>query len=126
MLVRTLAVVAIYILFTPAFAEQLAPEEATQFILGKKWIYNCVEGTKGSGTFNLDGSATADFESLGFRHSMKFPSGTLHTENGSLCMPPIFGHDVCFKINKIDTKHWVGSSSLPLTSWFKCDFVAER
>ena len=126
MCLRKLAVVGAFMLITPAFAQDLTPEQATQFILGKKWFFTCVDGTKGSGTFNRNGSATTDFRSRGITNTRKFPAGSIHPGSGSLCMPAIFGLDVCFKVHKIDTEHWVGSSAFVLTSWFKCDFVAER
>jgi hypothetical protein len=122
---RTFGVVAIITLCTPAFAERLTPQQAKRFIQGNKWSYTCPL-TKGWGRFNSDGSVTAEFQTLGFSpYKKNFPPGSMTiSSDGSLCMPKMFNTDVCFFVDKIDNRHFRGTSSGFIR--FSCDFAAER
>ena len=56
MLVRVAVVCACVLGVTSAFAEELAPEQARAFVVGKLFAYNCFDGTAGVGRIFADGS----------------------------------------------------------------------
>ncbi len=58
MLLRVVAVLCWRAFWAPAgaFAEELAPEQARAFVVGKLFSYTCFDGTAGMGRIFSDGS----------------------------------------------------------------------
>jgi hypothetical protein len=106
-----------------AKAEELGPEQARAFVVGKLFSYTCFDGTQGMGRIFADGSVVGTIRPGG-RGEVRFanlPPGTLRVEGSSMCahlsgmiMQP------CFRVEKIDYRRFRGSiSGLGLAY---CDF----
>ena len=97
-----------------AMAEELSPEQARAFVVGKLFSYTCFDGTAGMGRIFADGSVIGTIRPGG-RGEMRFanlPPGTLRVEGSSMCahlsgmiMQP------CFRVQKIDYRSFRGSIS---------------
>src|SRR5580692_7600463 len=106
-----------------AFAEDLGPEQARSFVVGKLFAYNCFEGTSGVGRVFPDGSVvgTIKIRGQGETHFAALPAGTIRVDGGSMCahlsgMP----FTPCFRVVKIDYKSFRGS--LSGLGFAYCDF----
>ena len=97
-----------------AKAEELGPEQARAFVVGKLFSYTCFDGTVGMGRIFADGSVVGTIRPGG-RGEVRFmhlPPGTLRVEGSSMCahlsgmiMQP------CFRVEKIDYRRFRGSIS---------------
>ena len=97
-----------------AKAEELAPEQARAFVVGKLFSYTCFDGTAGMGRIFADGSVVGTIRPGG-RGEMRFanlPPGTLRIEGSSMCAH-LSGMIVqpCFRVQKIDYRSFRGSIS---------------
>lgn len=123
MLLRVAAVCACVLGATPAFAEDLAPDQARIFVVGKLFAYTCFDGTSGMGRIFSDGSVvgTIRISGRGETRFASLPAGTLKVEGGSMCAHlaglPI---EPCFNVQKIDYHSFRGSISG--LSFAYCDF----
>lgn len=97
-----------------AAAEELAPEEARAFVVGKLFSYSCFDGTAGMGRVFADGSVVGTIRPLG-RGEVRFaalPAGTLQVKNGAMCAHlnglPI---EPCFRVQRLDHNRFRGSIS---------------
>src|SRR5215472_3255260 len=87
-----------------AAAEELGPEEARAFVVGKLFSYTCFDGTAGMGRVFADGSVVGTIRPLG-RGEVRFaalPAGTLQVKNGAMCAHlnglPI---EPCFRVQRL-------------------------
>jgi len=104
-------------------AEELAPEQARAFVVGKLFAYTCFEGTSGVGRIYSDGSVVGTIKIRG-QGQTKFaalPAGTIRVDGQSMCahlsgMP----FTPCFRVEKIDYRSFRGS--LAGLSFAYCDF----
>ena len=95
-------------------AEELGPEQARAFVVGKLFSYTCFDGTAGVGRIFADGSVIGTIRPGG-RGEVRFanlPPGTLRIEGSAMCahlsglpMQP------CFRVEKIDYRSFRGSIS---------------
>jgi len=97
-----------------AMAEELSPEQARAFVVGKLFAYTCFDGTVGMGRIFADGSVIGTIRPGG-RGEMRFaslPPGTLRIEGSSMCAH-LSGMIVqpCFRVEKIDYRRFRGSIS---------------
>ncbi len=104
-------------------AEELAPEQARAFVVGKLFAYTCFEGTSGMGRIYSDGSVvgTIKIRGQGQTRFAALPAGTIRVDGGSMCahlagMP----FTPCFRVEKIDYRSFRGS--LSGLSFAYCDF----
>ena len=70
-----------------AVAEELAPEQARAFVVGKLFAYTCFDGTAGMGRIFSDGSVVGTIRPSG-RGEMRFaalPPGTIKVSSASVC-----------------------------------------
>jgi hypothetical protein len=98
----------------PAKAQELGPEQARSFVVGKLFSYTCFDGTAGMGRIFADGSVVGTIRPGG-RGEMRFanlPPGTLRVEGSSMCAH-LSGMIVqpCFRVQKIDYRSFRGSIS---------------
>jgi hypothetical protein len=107
-----------------ASAEELNPEQARAFVVGKLFAYNCFEGTAGVGRIFADGSVvgTIRFRGQGETRFAALPPGTIRVEGTSMCahlssMP----FSPCFRVQKIDYRSFRGS--LSGLGFAYCDFT---
>jgi hypothetical protein len=106
-----------------ARAEELGPEQARAFVVGKLFSYTCFDGTAGMGRIFADGSVVGTIRPGG-RGEMRFanlPPGTLRIDGSSMCahlsgmiMQP------CFRVERIDYRRFRGS--IAGLGFAYCDF----
>ena len=99
---------------TPAFAEELKPEEARRFIAGKLFAFNCFEGTRGAGRIYADGSVagSVQFGGSGPVRNVRLPAGTLQVKPEAVCASMQgLPFQPCFNLQKIDQASFRGSIS---------------
>jgi hypothetical protein len=106
-----------------AAAEDLAPEQARAFVVGKLFAYNCFEGTSGVGRIFPDGSVvgTIRMRGQGDARFAALPAGTIKVEGTSMCAH-LSGLPItpCFRVQKLDYHSFRGS--LSGLGFAYCDF----
>jgi hypothetical protein len=106
-----------------AVAEDLAPEQARAFVVGKLFAYNCFEGTSGVGRIFPDGSVvgTIRMRGQGEARFAALPAGTIKVEGTSMCAH-LSGLPItpCFRVQKLDYHSFRGS--LSGLGFAYCDF----
>jgi hypothetical protein len=107
-----------------AAAEELSPEQAKAFVVGKLFSYTCFDGTAGVGRIFADGSVVGTIRpgGAGDTHFAALPAGTLRIENNSMCAH-LSGMPLtpCFRVEKIDFRSFRGSVSG--LGFAYCDFA---
>jgi hypothetical protein len=125
MLVRVAVIAGACVLgAVAAKAEELNPEQAKAFVVGKLFSYTCFDGTVGMGRIFADGSVIGTIRPGG-RGEMRFanlPPGTLRVEGSSMCAH-LTGMMLtpCFRVEKIDYRRFRGS--LSGLGFAYCDFA---
>jgi hypothetical protein len=125
MLLRSAVVAGACVLgATSAMTEELGPEQAKAFVVGKLFSYTCFDGTVGVGRIFADGSVIGTIRPGG-RGEVRFaslPPGTLRIEGSAMCahlsglpMQP------CFRVEKIDYRRFRGS--IAGLGFAYCDFA---
>jgi hypothetical protein len=123
MLLRVAVVCALVVGAASAVAEELAPEQARAFVVGKLFSYTCFDGTAGMGRIFTDGSVVGTIRPGG-QSQVRFaalPAGTIKVSSNSMCAHlaglPI---EPCFRVQKIDYRSFRGS--IAGLSFAYCDF----
>jgi len=123
MLLRVAVLCACVLGAGSALAEDLTPEQARAFVVGKLFAYSCFDGTAGMGRIFSDGSVVGTIR-VGGRGDIRFaalPAGTLRIEGNSMCAHlaglPI---EPCFKVQKLDYHSFRGS--IAGLGFAYCDF----
>jgi len=124
MLARSVIVAALVLAAGPVAAEQLNPDSARRFVVGKMFAFNCFEGTRGAGRIYGDGSVagTIQLRGNGPVRFVTLPAGTLREKSGAVCasvrgMP----FEPCFNLNRTDHHSFRGSVSG--LGFAYCDFT---
>jgi hypothetical protein len=107
-----------------AYAEDLAPEQARAFVVGKLFSYTCFDGTVGMGRIFNDGSVVGTIRPMG-QGPVRFaalPAGTIKVSSNAMCahlsgLP----FEPCFRVQKLDYRSFRGS--LSGLSFAYCDFT---
>jgi hypothetical protein len=97
-----------------AMAEELGPDQAKAFVVGKLFAYTCFDGTAGMGRIFADGSVVGTIRPGG-RGEVRFaslPPGTIRIEGTSMCAH-LSGMPLqpCFRVEKTDYRSFRGSVS---------------
>lgn len=114
MMLRIALVCACVFATASAFAEELAPEQARAFVVGKLFSYTCFDGTAGMGRVFADGSVVGTIQPPGEHaaHFAALPAGSIRVTTQSVCAHlaglPI---DPCFKVERISHRSFRGSIS---------------
>ena len=106
-----------------AAAEELGPEQARAFVVGKLFSYTCFEGTAGVGRIFADGSVvgTIRMRGEGPPRFATLPAGTIRVDGQSMCAHLAgLPFTPCFRVDKIDYKSFRGS--LAGLNFAYCDF----
>jgi hypothetical protein len=106
-----------------ARAEELGPEQARAFVVGKLFAYTCFEGTSGMGRIYSDGSVvgTIRIRGQGQTRFATLPAGTIRVDGQSMCAHLAgLPFTPCFRVEKIDYRSFRGS--LAGLSFAYCDF----
>ena len=88
MLLRVAVVVCACVLgAASAVAEDLGPEQARAFVVGKLFAYTCFDGTAGVGRIFADGSVIGTIRPGGHgeAHFAALPAGTLKVDGSAMC-----------------------------------------
>jgi hypothetical protein len=104
-------------------AEELGPEQARAFVVGKLFAYTCFEGTSGMGRIYSDGSVvgTIRIRGQGQTRFAALPAGTIRNDGGSMCAHLAgLPFTPCFRVERIDHRSFRGS--LAGLSFAYCDF----
>jgi hypothetical protein len=105
------------------FAEELGPEQARAFVVGKLFHYTCFDGTMGMGRIFADGSVVGTVQAPG-RKTAQFtvlPPGTIRVAGKQVCAHLAgFPIDPCFKLEKLNYHSFRGS--LSALNFAYCDF----
>jgi hypothetical protein len=93
-------------------AEDLAPEQASAFVVGKLFSYTCFEGTAGMGRIFPDGSVvgTIRIRGEGETRFAALPPGTIRVDGPAICAH-LSGLPItpCFRVQRIDNRSFHGS-----------------
>ena len=124
MLKRIAIVCACLLGAASAVAEELGPEQARAFVVGKLFSYTCFDGTAGMGRVFADGSVVGTIRPGG-QGQVRFaalPAGTLQVSGGSMCAH-LAGLPIqpCFRVQKLDFRSFRGS--IAGLSFAYCDFT---
>jgi hypothetical protein len=95
-----------------ALAEDLGPDQARAFVVGKLFSYSCFEGTAGSGRIFSDGSVvgTIKIRGQGETRFATLPAGTIKVDGGSMCAHlPGLPITPCFRVQKLSYRSFRGS-----------------
>ena len=108
----------------PSVAESLNPEQARQFIAGKLFAFTCVDGTRGAGRIQHDGSVTGSIQFAGagpVRHA-RLPVNTVQVGTTQVCAQ-LRGvpFTPCFNIDKTSDATFRGSVQ-GMSSFAWCEF----
>lgn len=106
-----------------AAAEELGPEQARAFVVGKLFSYTCFEGTAGVGRIFADGSVvgTIRMRGEGPPRFATLPAGTIRIDGQSMCAHLAgLPFTPCFRVDKLDYKSFRGS--LVGLNFAYCDF----
>src|SRR5215472_3164346 len=95
-----------------AVAEDLAPDQASVFVVGKLFSYTCFEGTSGMGRIFPDGSVvgTIRIRGEGETRFAALPPGTIRVDGAAICAH-LSGLPItpCFRVQRIDNRSFRGS-----------------
>jgi hypothetical protein len=123
MVMRVAVVCALVLAAASAVAEELNPEQARAFVVGKLFAYTCFDGTVGMGRVFADGSVVGTIRPGG-QGQVRFaalPAGTIKVSTTAVCAHlaglPL---EPCFRVQKIDYKSFRGS--IAGLSFAYCDF----
>jgi hypothetical protein len=107
----------------PVLAEELQPDQARSFVVGKLFAYTCFEGTAGMGRIFPDGSVVGTIRLSG-QDQVRFaalPAGTIRVDGTAMCAH-LSGLPItpCFRVEKIDHRSFRGS--IAGLGFAYCDF----
>ncbi len=107
-----------------AYAEELNPEQARAFVVGKLFSYTCFDGTAGMGRIFGDGSVVGTIRPMG-QGPVRFaalPAGTIRVSSTAMCAH-LAGvpFEPCFRVQRTDSRSFRGS--LSALSFAYCDFT---
>lgn len=106
-----------------AVAEDLGPEQARAFVVGKLFSYTCFEGTAGMGRIFADGSVvgTIRIRGEGETRFAALPAGTVRVDGTAMCAH-LSGLPItpCFRVQKLDYRSFRGS--IAGLGFAYCDF----
>jgi hypothetical protein len=124
MFLRAAVVSACLLGTASAVAEELRPEEARAFVVGKLFAYTCFDGTAGMARMHHDGSVVGTIRPRGqARARFAFlPPGSIKVTSSSVCARvPGLPFEPCFRVQR--TGHRSFRGSLSGFGFAHCDFI---
>ncbi len=104
-------------------AEQLDPEQARAFVVGRAFSFSCFEGSRGAGRVHADGSVagTISLREKPARY-VRLPANTLRVRDGAVCgYLKGMAFEPCFNVVRTGPGSFRGTLAGIHTMW--CDFV---
>ena len=124
MVVRSVIAAVVLLAAAPSFAEQLSPEAARRFIVGKLFAFNCFDGSRGAGRIYPDGSVIGSIQLQGGgpARNMWLPAGTVRVRGKAVCAS-LKGllFEPCFDLDRTNARSFRGTISG--MSFAYCDFT---
>jgi hypothetical protein len=117
MFVRIAAIAASLAVTVPAvagsaMAEDMKPEQARRFVVGKLFSYKCYDGTQGAGRIFSDGSVAGTIRVSGsgpVRYAM-LPPNTIRVKSEAVCASlKGLPWEPCFNLEQVDANTFKGS-----------------
>jgi hypothetical protein len=119
-----LAAVAALVGFSlPAGAQEMNPDQARRFVVGKTFAYQCFDGTRGAGRIMADGSVAGNMQSGSSPgRYMVLPANTVHESGGKVCAT-VRGIPFrpCFNLTRMSERSFRGAISG--LGFAYCDFT---
>jgi hypothetical protein len=104
--------IAQVLMASPTVAEELNPEQAKAFVVGKLFAYTCFDGTAGMGRIYADGSVVGTITpgGNGEPRFSALPAGTVKADGNSICAH-VSGLPVvpCFRVQRTGPQSFRGS-----------------
>jgi hypothetical protein len=125
MITRVAVLIASLLAGAPAMAQSLNPEAAQRFVAGKMFAFSCIDGSRGLGQIQNDGSiiGTIQVSGSGPVRPIGLPPGTLKVKGDAVCASLRgLSFEPCFNLNKTGEQSFRGSLT-GLGSFAYCDFV---
>jgi hypothetical protein len=101
-------------LIAPALAGTMNADEARRFVLGKVFVFTCVDGTRGAGRVldDMGAAGSVQFSGSGPIRHVRLPGNTLQIRGQAVCAS-IRGlpFEPCFNLDKTDDRSFRGSVS---------------
>jgi hypothetical protein len=101
-----------FVMTAPAAAEEMSPNQAHHFVVGKLFEVSCFDGTRAIGRVDGDGSVigTIQFRGTGPERSAWLPAGTLKTNGEAVCASlKGIPFEPCFKLDRTSDRSFRGS-----------------
>ena len=109
---RFVIAAAIVLVAGPALTEPMNADAAGRFVIGKMFVYNCFDGTRGAGRIQSDLSVegTIQVRGTGPIRFVRLPPGTLKVKDQSVCAS-LRGvpFEPCFNVLKMNSQSFRGS-----------------
>src|SRR5262249_61715642 len=85
MLIVWAVLMIVFIMTAPTAAEEMSPNQAHRFVVGKLFEVSCFDGTRAIGRIDADGAVTGSiqFRGTGPERSASLPAGTLKINGGA-------------------------------------------
>ena len=100
------------VMTAPAAADEMSPDQAHRFVVGRLFEVSCFDGTRAIGRIDGDGSVigTIQFRGTGPERSAWLPAGTLKINGEAVCAS-LKGvpFEPCFKLNRTSDRSFRGS-----------------
>jgi hypothetical protein len=125
MITRVAILIAGLLASSPAMAQSMSAETAQRFVANKQFAFVCIEGSRGVGQIQHDGSVvgTIQVSGSGPMRSFGLPPGTLRVKGEAVCASlKGLSFEPCFNLNKTGDQSFRGSVS-GLGAFAYCDFV---
>jgi len=125
MVSRVAFLIARLLATVPAAAQSMSPEAGRQFVTGKQFVFSCVDGSRGLGQIQDDGSVIGAIQMGGSGpvRSITLPPGTLKVKGDAVCASLRgLSFEPCFNLNRTGEQGFRGSLS-GLDRIAHCDFV---
>ena len=125
MIARAAFLVASLLATCSAMAQSMSPEAARQFVTGKQFAFTCVDGSRGLGQIQDDGSVISAIKLSGSGpvRSISLAPGTLKVKGDAVCATLRgLSFEPCFNLSRTGEQGFRGSRS-GLDSIAHCDFV---
>lgn len=109
-----------------ASAQNLSPEQAKAFVVGRSFAFTCFEGTTGAGRVFPDGSVagTLTMRSQGIARYVRLPPNTLRVRGENVCgFVEGMTFEPCFTVVKTSATTFRGTLAGVENMW--CEFVRE-
>lgn len=107
----------------PAAADELKPEQARRFVVGKTFSFTCFDGTRGAGRVQADGSVAGTIQPPhGAPRPAALPAGTLHVRGEQICASVKgMSFQPCFSVQQTSLHSFRGS--IAGFGFAYCDFT---